>query len=130
MPKEQQEFIDSLYQDRGYVMDFHKVMAAEDFPWLKAYDAWSRATYTAPRLLDRKTKELVQTAVETALRANPGQIREHIRLAMQHGASKQEVLEAIECVAAPMGMLSFLVGVQAWAEEVGARRVEPSRRTK
>ena len=126
MPDERQEFIDGMRRDRGYVFDFHKVMAAEDFDWLKSYDAWVRASYVTQRTLDRKTKELIQTAVLTALRANKDQIREHIRVALQHGATKQEVLETLECVVAPMGMLNFLVGLQAWGEETGAKRVEPS----
>jgi 4-carboxymuconolactone decarboxylase len=76
-------------------------------------------TYTGPRLLDRKTKELLQVAVEAALRADIDQIRAHVRLALREGATPREILEALEAVIMPMGGLAFRRGVQAWAAETG-----------
>ena len=79
----------------------------------------------AQRTLDRKTKELLQTVVETALGADVPHIQAHVHLALQHGATPQEVLEALECVVAPMGVLAFRKGVAAWAAEVGLEPVDP-----
>ena len=88
---------------RGYTLDFHRVMAAADFEWLQKYNQFIEATYTGQRTLDRKTKELLQVAVEAALRADVSQIQEHVRLALENGATPTEVLEALEAVIAPMG---------------------------
>ena len=92
---ERQAYLDSILKERGYVFDMHKIMASADFEWLKALTPFTVYSYTGQRILDRKTKELIQTAVETALKADVDQIREHIRLAIEHGASPQEVLEGL-----------------------------------
>ena len=105
----------------------HRIMAFADLEWLKKYSAFIEATYTNQRLLDRKTKELLQIAVETALRADVEQIRAHVRIALKEGATPKEILEALEAVIAPMGALAFRRGLQAWAAETGAGSIETER---
>src|ERR1700751_2117380 len=56
---EKQAYIDDMVRRRGYALDYHKVMVSQDLPVLKAADALISAAYLAPRLLDRKTKELI-----------------------------------------------------------------------
>lgn len=119
LTEEAQAYLDKSEQIRGYTLDMHRIMASADFEWLTEYNNFIEATYTRQRNLDRKTKELLQVVVETALRADVEQIQEHIRLAMHEGATPQEVLEAMESVVAPMGALAFRRGIQAWAAEVG-----------
>jgi 4-carboxymuconolactone decarboxylase len=106
-------------QKRGYTLEMHRILAASDPEWARKYNEFIEATYTGQRLLDRKTKELLQIAVEAALRADIDQIRAHIRVALNEGATPQEVLEALEAVIMPMGGLAFRRGVQAWAAETG-----------
>ncbi len=118
-------YLEAMRQKRGYVLDFHRIMAEADLDWAKAYDRFIEATYVGERTLDRKTKELLQIVVEAALRADVAQIQAHVRLALAEGASAQEILEALEAVAAPMGMLAFRQGLNAWAAEVGRGVVEP-----
>jgi 4-carboxymuconolactone decarboxylase len=113
-------FLEEMHRKRGYTLEMHRIMASADLEWLKKYTAFIEATYTSPRLLDRKTKELLQIVVETALRADVEHIQAHIRLALREGAAPQEVLEALETVVAPMGALAFRRGLQAWAAETGA----------
>ena len=118
------DYLQGVQRTRGYVLDMHRIMASADLQWAKKYDEFIEATYTGQRLLDRKTKELLQVAVEAALRADVEQIQLHVRLALQEGASPQEVLEALEAVVAPMGALAFRRGVQAWANETGFQPVD------
>ncbi len=122
--QEKQAYLDKIYKDRGYILEMHKLMVEADLEWVKAYDPFVEITYTADRTLDRKTKELLQIAVETALRADVEQIQAHVRVALQHGATPQEILEALQTVVMPMGMLAMRRGLQAWAAEVGARTGE------
>ena len=112
-------FLEEMQRKRGYTLEMHRVMASADLEWLKKYTAFLEATYTNQRLLDRKTKELLQIVVETALRADVEQIRAHIRIALKEGATAREILEALETVIAPMGALAFRRGLQAWAAETG-----------
>ena len=99
-------------------------MASVDLEWAKQYSDFIEATYTGQRLLDRKTKELLQIVVEAALRADVEQIQAHVRIALQEGASPQEILEALQAVIAPMGALAFRRGLQAWAAETGFQAPE------
>ena len=119
LTKEARAYLNKIEQTRGYTLDMHRIMAAADFEWLTEYNKFIEATYTGQRNLDRKTKELLQVVVETALRADVEQIQEHIRLAIHEGATPTEVLEAMETVIAPMGALAFRRGLQAWATETG-----------
>lgn len=122
---EKQAYINDMARRRGYVLGYHKAMAEADFDVLKAADQLVGAVYTQPRLLDRKTKELLFCATLTAMRAGKGHLQSHIRAAMQHGASAQEVLEAIEITLPEAGVVAFQAGVEAWREVVGVEGMEP-----
>jgi 4-carboxymuconolactone decarboxylase len=110
---------DEMRRQRGYELEMHRIMAATEPEWSRKYAAFIEATYTGPRLLDRKTKELLQIVVEAALRADVDQIRAHVRVALREGATPREILEALEAVVMPMGGLAFRRGLQAWAAETG-----------
>ena len=122
--EEKRGYLREIRQDRGYILEMHRIMVEADLDWVKAYDLLARATYTNQRTLDRKTKELLQIVVETALRADMEQIRAHVRVALENGATPQEILEALEAVVLPMGFLAFRRGLQAWAPEVGLQPVD------
>ena len=122
--QEKREYLELQYRERGYVLEMHRVLIEEDLDWVKAYFAFTDATYTGQRTLDRKTKELFQIVVETALRADVEQIQAHVRVALDHGATPREILEALESVVMPMGMLAMRRGLQAWATEVGIQPPE------
>ncbi|MBH38881.1 MAG: carboxymuconolactone decarboxylase family protein [Dehalococcoidia bacterium] len=113
------DFLDKTAQNRGYTLEMHKIMAIADIEWAQKYNAFIEATYTGQRTLDRKTKELLQIVVEAALRADVEQIQAHVRVALQEGATPQEILESLQAVIAPMGALAFRRGLQAWAAETG-----------
>ena len=116
---ERQAFLDETAQNRGYTLEMHRIMATHDLEWAKKYNQFIEATYTGQRLLDRKTKELLQIVVEAALRADVEQIQAHVRVALREGATPQEILESLQAVIAPMGALAFRRGLQAWAAETG-----------
>ena len=46
-----------MARQRGYVLDCHRVMAANDLPVLKAANEFVSAAYKRERSLDRRTKE-------------------------------------------------------------------------
>ena len=116
-------FLEETSQNRGYTLEMHRIMATADLEWARKYNQFIEATYTGQRLLDRKTKELLQIVVEAALRADVEQIQAHVRVALQEGATPQEILEALQAVIAPMGALAFRRGLQAWAAETGFETV-------
>jgi len=123
---EKQAFVDKMYRERGYILDFHKVMVAEDFDFLKAYDQLIQAGYTKKRALDAKTKEIIYTVILTAVKANVDHIKSHIKLALDYGATKKEVLEALEICIPAASVPAFIIGFEAWKQAVSPDRVEPS----
>jgi 4-carboxymuconolactone decarboxylase len=60
------------------------------------------------------------------MRAGKGHLQSHIRAAIKHGASPQEVLEAIEITLPEAGVVAFQAGFEAWREVVGIAGMEPT----
>jgi 4-carboxymuconolactone decarboxylase len=119
-------YLDEMVAKRGYVLEYHKVMAANDFPVLQAADNLVGAAYLAQRRLDRRTKELLFVLSLTVLRADKAHIRSHIRVALELGVEPQEILEAIEIALPEAGVVAFQHGFDAWREAVDAEALEPS----
>ncbi len=82
--------------------------------------------YLKPRRLDRKTKELIFIVSLTVMRASKKHIQSHIRVALDHGATKEEILEAIEISFPEAGAVAFQTGFDAWREVVDAEGIEPT----
>lgn len=123
---EKQQYIDEMAKKRGYVLDYHKVMAAQDYEVLQATNGLVEAAYLKERRLDRKTKELLFILSLTVMRAGKGHIASHIRVALDLGLSKEEILEAIEIALPEAGIVAFQTGFDAWREVTGAEGIEPS----
>ncbi|MER5183296.1 carboxymuconolactone decarboxylase family protein [Streptomyces sp. NPDC002896] len=121
-----QQYIDDMARTRGYVLDYHKVMAKHDFPVLEAANKMVSAAYLQQRTLDRKTKELIFIVSLTAMRASKGHIQSHIRVALDLGLTPTEILEAIEISLPEAGVVAFQAGVEAWREVVDAEGIEPT----
>lgn len=121
-----QQYIDDMARTRGYVLDYHKLMAKQDFDVLQATNGLVNAAYLDQRSLSRATKELIFIVSLTVMRASKGHIQSHIRVALDLGVTPQEILEAIEISLPEAGIVAFQAGFQAWAEVVGAEGLEPS----
>ena len=106
--EETRSYLREMRRNRGFLLDMHRI----------------EATYPEQRLLDRKTKELLQVVTLAALRADVEHIQVHVRLALQEGASAQEILESLQSVFAPMGALAFRHGLLAWAAETGLEPID------
>jgi 4-carboxymuconolactone decarboxylase len=124
--EEKQAYIDEMAEKRGYVLDYHKVMTEYDFDVLQASNNLVNAAYLEQRRLDRKTKELLFIVSLTVMRASKGHIKSHIRVALDLGLSKEEILEAIEITLPEAGVVVFQEGFEAWREVTGAEGIEPT----
>jgi 4-carboxymuconolactone decarboxylase len=121
-----QEYIDEMARKRGYVLDYHKFMANADFDVLMAANRLVDSVYLQQRTLDRKTKELLFIISLTVLRAGKEHIKAHIRVALELGATPNEILEALEIALPEAGVVIFQEGLEAWCEAVEATPLEPS----
>jgi len=123
---EEQEYIDDMARRRGYVLEYHKVMVKQDVAFMKAADGLVHAAYLKERLLDRKTKELIFIVSLVVLRAERAHIVSHINAATKAGATREEILEAIEISAPEAGIVAFQWGIDAWREVFNPEGIEPS----
>lgn len=123
---EPQEYIDKLAAARGFVLDFHKVMAAHDYETLVATDDLTRATILRDRRLDRPTKELLFIVSLVLLRGDRDDLAAHIRGALAAGLTPRDVLEAMEIVIPLAGVVLFKEGFEVWREVTAATALEPS----
>ena len=124
--EEKQAYINEMAEKRGYVLDYHKVMTEYDFDVLQAANGLVNAAYLKERRLDRKTKEMLFIISLTVMRASKGHIQSHIRVALDLGLSKEEILEAIEITLPEAGVVVFQEGFEAWREVTGAEGIEPT----
>ena len=116
MHYEKDKMLQDIMDKRGFVLDFHKVLLEEDLEFLKFSEELISTVYAKERTLERKVKELIFVETLTALRADKNHIATHIRLAVENGASKKEILEVLECIYPPCGTLSFMNGLEAFKE--------------
>ena len=121
-----QNYLDDMVRERGYVLEYHKRLVAADYEFARAANDIVDAAYLKPRLLDRKTKELIFIVSLTSMRAAKAHIQSHIKVALEEGCSPEEILEAIEISMPEAGVVAFQEGFNAWAEVVGAPALEPT----
>ncbi|WP_221767605.1 carboxymuconolactone decarboxylase family protein [Nocardioides sp. LS1] len=113
-------YVEDMVRRRGYALMYHRVLAKQDLPVLKAADNLVSAAYLETRTLDRMTKELLFVLSLTVLRADPAHIAVHIRVALEVGATPTEVLEAIEIALPEAGVVAFQHGFEVWRDVVDA----------
>jgi 4-carboxymuconolactone decarboxylase len=101
---------------RGYVHEYHRILADADPHFLRAYEGFLAAAYTDERSLGRLQKELVFIGVLTGLGADKDHIAAHMRVASELGMSPRELLEALELCLPPSGVPKFMNAFNAWKD--------------
>lgn len=123
--EEKQAYIDDMVHRRGYVLEYHKVLAKQDFDTLQATNRLISQVYLGERRLNRRTKELLFIVSLTVMRASKAHIQSHIQVALKLGLTKEEILEALEILLPEAGVVVFQEGFDAWCEVVAADGIEP-----
>jgi len=118
MDSEGEKLLEEIKAKRQFVLDFHRLLAEEDPQFLRRYEDMVSAAYADDRTLDKKTKELIFIAALMSLEAEPAHIGAHMKLALDHGASRKEILEVLECVYPPCGTLRFMNALKAFKQAV------------
>ena len=82
------------------VLPMHEYLAEHDADTFEAYDAFLRKTIYEKNALDVKTKEMVLAVACVGAGSPLPVIAAHARKAMAAGASRDEMVQALELVAA------------------------------
>jgi len=117
LDEERQAYLQKMEKERGYILDFHKILAAEDFEFLKRFNSLLQTAYLNPDTsADSKTKELILIAILVAVRSPSDHIKTHMQVAKRLGATKKEILEVLEMCLPPAGLPVFMQGFDVWRE--------------
>ncbi|MGH2849417.1 MAG: carboxymuconolactone decarboxylase family protein [Solirubrobacteraceae bacterium] len=104
---------------RGYWNDFWNEMLLLDADFFESYTAFSSVPWLSGTL-EPKVKEFIYTAFDVAAtHLYVSGLRQHIRNALDYGATREEVMEVIE-LASVIGIHSCTVGVPILLEELAA----------
>lgn len=115
----QEEIKAEFTEKRGYWNPFWDEMLYLDPEFFAAYTQFSSVPWVSGTL-EPKVKELVYTAFDvSATHLYVSGLRQHIRNALDYGATREEVLEVIE-LASVIGIHSCTVGVPILVEELAA----------
>jgi len=95
-----------------YGYPFWDWVAREDPDYIRARAPLSALSLGEGKELSVKHREMVIIGI-LAFRGREGGVIAHMRRAIEHGATKRELLEAIQSAAVPGGGPTFSTGVQA-----------------
>ncbi len=104
-----------MRRDRGYLYPEWELVAREATGFTEAYNALYRQALASDRGLPVKYRELVALGI-LAFRGETSGLVNHIRRAIEHGATRGEVLGAIQATLIPGGGVAFLNGLRALAK--------------
>jgi AhpD family alkylhydroperoxidase len=107
-----QNLIQKMEKERGYLYPTWRYMVDKDVAFMEAYNNLYERVLTDGKALAAKTRELIAIAI-LAFRGQENAVYLHAKRALRLGATKQELLEAIETTVIPGGALTFQVGVAA-----------------
>jgi alkylhydroperoxidase/carboxymuconolactone decarboxylase family protein YurZ len=110
------EILDEVHNKRGYLLSYHRLLAADDPNLLKIYDElYSRITLDERVLSDRR-KELVWLALLSARQEPTGHI--HVERAQTAGLSSQEMADALALAAAMRSYYSVAFVTDHWSDGI------------
>jgi AhpD family alkylhydroperoxidase len=107
-----QDLKERMRQERGRASAYWEYAAEKDVDFQEAYNNLYERGLTAGKALPIKTRELIAIAI-LAFRGSGDAVYEHMKRALRHGATKQELLEAVETTLIPGGAPTYATGLKA-----------------
>jgi AhpD family alkylhydroperoxidase len=104
--------LERMQKDRGYVLPPWEFAVNEDVDFMEAYNNLYTKALTDGKALPAKTRELIVIAL-LAYRGLENEVYTHAKRALRLGATRQELLEAIETVVVPGGAPALAAGLRA-----------------
>lgn len=105
-----EEVLQRIKERRGYLLTSHRFMATEDPEYIELYEQFIQEILSKDKALTKKEKELLTVAMDAVLNYLPG-LHTHMIRAFQVGATKAEVVEAIE-VAGAFRTQALTIGIK------------------
>jgi AhpD family alkylhydroperoxidase len=112
MVKKTKAVLEEIEKERGYVLPEWVFAAEKDPNFMECYNNLYNMALTDGKALKAKTRELIAIAL-LAYRGLDNAVYAHAKRALRLGATKQELLEAIETSIIPGGAPTFSCGLKA-----------------
>ncbi len=115
-----EELLAKIKSTRGYVLPMHEMLAQYHPEYLDTYDDWFNSVMNENSPLPRKVREFVMIAVCLSINSAENVILGHMRRAMEHGATIEELLAVVELTVsshAAKPLASGTRGIQQLLEE-------------
>ena len=130
LTERQQRLKDRFVVDRGYWADYYNGLLTLDTDFFEIFLDFSAHPWRNG-VLEPKVKEFIYIAIDAATTHlyGPG-LRIHIRNALKHGATQQEILGVYELISV-LGMHTITMGLPHYSKKpvkTRARRPKPRRR--
>ena len=116
--------IEKMKKDRGYIYPEWEFAARANPDFVEAYNNLYRLALNDGTALNAKTREFIAIGI-LSFRGEVGAVKARVLRAMRLGATKQEILEAVETSMVPGGAPTYYHGLsailQAFAEAENSR---------
>ena len=112
-PGKKQKLIRKMKKERGYMPPAWTYMVENDIDFMEAYDALYEMALADGKALPAKFREFIAIGI-LAFRGQDNAVYLHIKRALQLGATRQEVLDAIKTTIVPGGVPAFGVALAAF----------------
>jgi alkylhydroperoxidase/carboxymuconolactone decarboxylase family protein YurZ len=109
-----QELADRMYEPRGYIHEWHLYLAQRRPEVLDHWELLTRASNQTSALPPRY-RECVYVGVLSAI-GEEAAAKNHMHKALDHGATEQELLDAVLAAFNPTGAITMVHGVKALVE--------------
>jgi len=110
------EILDAVRAKRGYLLSYHRLLAADDPDLLKVYDQLYTRITLDKRVLSDRRKELVWLALLSAREEPTGRI--HVERAQKAGLTSAEMADALTLAAVMRGYYSVAFVTEHWFEGI------------
>jgi AhpD family alkylhydroperoxidase len=103
---------EKMNQERGGSKAHWEYAAEKDVDFQEAYNNLYEMGLSAGKALPIKTRELIAIGI-LAFRGSGDGVYEHMKRALRHGATKEELLEAVETTIISGGAPTYGIGLKA-----------------
>jgi alkylhydroperoxidase/carboxymuconolactone decarboxylase family protein YurZ len=107
---------------RGYLLTYHRMLAADDPALLAAYDAFYERLTLRPRVFTPQERELVWAALQVAAREAHGHI--HMRRAVAAGLDSPRLSDSLAIAGAVEAWPALRFGPTHWGEWIKSPDIE------
>lgn len=112
--KRKKNLLNAMEKERGYMLGPWRYLAEQDTDFMEAYNNLYNRGLTDGKALPAKIREFIAIGI-LAYRGLEDAVYHHGQRALRLGATKQELLEAIETAMIPGGGPTLALGLRALA---------------